>query len=87
MSGCGRGAIAKIHDNGAVRDGVLEEFFPFPIDHAKLPPGVPPGIEGEFREAERCAAFGDWRAASALLRSVLEKRHSKRMATRQGLSR
>jgi hypothetical protein len=72
-AGCGRGGIAKIHDNGTVRDGTLEEFFPLSIDHAKIPAGVPPGIEAEFREAEKCAAFSAWRAASALLRSALEK--------------
>ncbi len=35
--------------------------------------GIPEGIEKEFREAERCLAFGAWRAASALIRSTLEK--------------
>jgi hypothetical protein len=34
---------------------------------------VPPDIQGEFREAERCTAFKANRAASALFRSVLEK--------------
>ncbi|OFW13933.1 MAG: hypothetical protein A3H27_18085, partial [Acidobacteria bacterium RIFCSPLOWO2_02_FULL_59_13] len=71
--GCGRGALAKIHDNGNVIDGALEEFFPFSIDKARLPAGLPQGIEAEFREAELCAAFGAWRAASALFRSTLEK--------------
>ena len=72
-AGCGRGGIAKIHDNGTVRDGTLEEFFPLSIDHAKIPAGAPPGIEAEFRDAGKCAAFSAWRAASALLRSALEK--------------
>jgi len=72
-AGCGRGGVAKIHDNGMVRDGTLEEFFPLSIDHAKIPASVPTGIEAEFSEAEKCAAFGAWRAASALFRSALEK--------------
>jgi hypothetical protein len=72
-AGCGRGGIAKIHDNGRFIDGTLEEFFPIAIDKAKLPPPTPAGVEAEFREAELCAAFGAWRAASALLRSTLEK--------------
>ena len=72
-AGCGRGAVAKIHDSGQVVDGVLEEFFPASITTAKIPPAVPEGITEEFREAERCAAYAANRAASALFRSALEK--------------
>jgi hypothetical protein len=72
-AGCGRGGIAKIHDNGSVIAGTLEEFFPISSNRAKLPPTTPEGVEAEFREAELCAAFGAWRAASALFRSALEK--------------
>lgn len=43
------------------------------IATAPLPGAVPDDIPNEFREAERCAAFGAIRAASALFRSVLEK--------------
>lgn len=72
-AGCGRGGLATLHDTGNVHDGILEEFFPLSMDHAPIPVGLPPGIESEFREAERCASFGAWRAASALFRSTLEK--------------
>jgi hypothetical protein len=34
---------------------------------------VPTGVENEYREAELCASFSAWRAASDLLRSTLEK--------------
>jgi len=40
---------------------------------ATLPTNLPNGVESEYREAELCASVGGWRAASALLRSVLEK--------------
>lgn len=70
---CHRGGHAKIHDNGKVHDGVLEEFFPLSVDSVLLPDAVPSGVQAEYREAELCAAFGANRAASALFRSVLEK--------------
>ena len=38
-----------------------------------LPPGVPPGIAAEFREAERCRDNGCYRAAAGMFRSVLDK--------------
>ena len=72
-AGCGRGGLAKIHDNGRVVDGILESFFPVSIEHVKIPENVPHGIVAEYREAEICASFGAWRAASALIRSTLEK--------------
>lgn len=70
---CGRGGLATIHDNGSPPSAVLESFFPFSIDAAPLPKAVPPDIQAEFREAERCASLGANRAGSALFRSVLEK--------------
>jgi len=70
---CGRGGIAKLHCDDHYYDGVLEDFYPISIDNAPLPGEVPEDIEKEFREAERCAAFGARRAASALFRSTLEK--------------
>jgi hypothetical protein len=70
---CHRGGLAKVHDVGNVAQGTLEEFFPVSIENAKIPANVPAGIAAEYREAELCAAFGAWRAASALLRSALEK--------------
>lgn len=70
-SGCGCGAVAKFHDGGT--PPILESFFPRPLSKAPLPATVPNGISNEYREAELCASFGAWRAASALLRSALEK--------------
>jgi hypothetical protein len=70
---CHRGGLATIHDSGNVAQGALESFFPISIENAMIPTGVPQGIAAEFREAELCAAFNAWRAASALLRSTLEK--------------
>lgn len=72
-SGCGRGGVAKIHDNGTVRQGTMEWFFPTSIERANLPTGVPEGVASEYREAELCASVNAWRAASGLLRSTLEK--------------
>lgn len=72
-AGCGRGGLAKIHCNDIVSLGILEEFYPISIEHAKLPDNIPEGIGREYREAEFCASFAAWRAASALLRSTLEK--------------
>jgi len=71
-SGCGLGALATFHDNGRL-PAVLESFYPRALNAARLPPEVPEGISREYREAEKCAAFEAWRAASALLRSTLEK--------------
>lgn len=72
-AGCGRGALAKIHHDGNWCEGVLEEFFPFAIETAKLPSGVPDEIVTEFREAELDASYEAYRSASAMTRSVLEK--------------
>lgn len=73
-AGCGRGGLATIHDDpNIVRPPVVSEFYPFSVDKAPLPPAVPRGIVAEYREAEHCASFGAYRAASALLRSALEK--------------
>jgi hypothetical protein len=71
---CSRGGLAVVLDTGnPPADAVLESFYPVSIDAAPLPSAVPSDIEKEFREAERCAAFGANRAASALFRSALEK--------------
>jgi Domain of unknown function (DUF4145) len=72
-SHCNRAALAAVPDNGNITTAVLESFFPISGEAATLPAGVPPEIKAEFREAESCAAHGDNRAASAMLRSVLEK--------------
>lgn len=70
-SGCGRAGLAKFHDGN--RPPVLESFYPRVIQAAHLPDSVPEGIVKEYREAELCASVEAWRAASALLRSTLEK--------------
>jgi hypothetical protein len=72
-AGCGRGGLATIHDNGTGGQAFDELFYPASRDLATLPPNLPTGVEAEYREAELCASVGGWRAASALLRSALEK--------------
>jgi len=72
-AGCGRAGGATIHDSGRVIDGVLETFYPVSVENVDIPDIVPAKITAEFREAELCASFGAWRAASAMLRSALEK--------------
>ncbi len=74
-SGFKRGGLAKVHamQNWAANDAVLESLDPASPDTFTVPDGIPEGILSEFREAELCAAHGAWRAASALLRSTLEK--------------
>lgn len=71
-AGCGRAGIAKFYDNGR-GPGELESFYPRAVSCSPIPTGVPEGIEREFREAELCASVEAYRAASALIRSVLEK--------------
>ncbi|MGP8173367.1 MAG: DUF4145 domain-containing protein [Terracidiphilus sp.] len=70
---CGRGAIAKILDNGNSQGAVLQDFIPRAVESQTLPPSVPDEIVKEFREAELVASIGAYRGGSALLRSVLEK--------------
>ena len=72
-AGCGRGGLAEIAFVNHVIKGILVDFFPRAIDTAPIPSDVPEGITAEFREAELCASVGAWRAASAMLRSTLEK--------------
>jgi len=70
---CGRGALAETLCNNQGPPGLLVDFTPATIDTLPLPTGIPNGIVNEYREAERCASIKAWRAASALLRSTLEK--------------
>jgi len=70
-SGCHKGAVAKIHQNGQAQ--VLESFYPSAIERLPLPTGISDGVVREFREAELCASIGANRGALALLRSCLEK--------------
>jgi len=72
---CGRGGLATVAmaPNTGYTQGELQEFYPRTIDALKIPDKVPSGVQSEFKEAELCASVGAWRAASALLRSTLEK--------------
>lgn len=71
-SSCGRGGIAE-HLHRAGLPPVLTRFLPRTTARGALPSNVPEGIQSEYREAESCASVEAWRAASALLRSTLEK--------------
>src|ERR1700683_237748 len=76
--GCGHGALAVLRHAGNTGDPnpgrtYLESFHPFAGDAVPLPTKTPKDIQTEFREAELCAAAGASRAASALMRSTLEK--------------
>jgi hypothetical protein len=72
---CGCGGLAEIHMRPGTNyaQGLLTAFYPRTIEKLPVPPGVPDGIKKEFEESELCASVQAWRAASALLRSTLEK--------------
>ena len=70
---CGRGALATLLMEMGAAGVILEAFSPLTVQPATLPKDTPKDIVAEVREAERCAAVGGWRAASAMLRSALEK--------------
>lgn len=72
-AGCQLGGLATIADRGSTWQAVLVDFYPISISAVHVPEAVPGDVLAEFREAERCAAFGFNRAASALFRSALEK--------------
>lgn len=72
-SGCHRAGIAKVHMQKNYFQGELEWFFPESIERAELSDKIPSGIVIEYREAEDCASIRAYRAASGMLRSVLEK--------------
>lgn len=72
-AGCGRGGLAEVAAGNDTASGKLLSFFPRAVETVSLPKGVPDGVLAEFREAEECIASGTSRAASALLRSALEK--------------
>ena len=76
--GCGHGGLAVVHHSGNIGNPAagathLESFYPFATVNVPLPASTPKELQAEFREAELCAAAGAHRAASALLRSTLEK--------------
>src|SRR5437763_1022146 len=69
LCSCGhRGGLAEVDRVRSYDDGDLADCYPHAIERAALPPGVPEGVEREYREAELCASHGAWRGASALLR-------------------
>lgn len=76
---CGAGALGiikmmDVHGGSYPQDiWQLLEFYPEAKERLPLPKDVPVGIAREFREAELCAEAGCYRAASAMLRSVLDK--------------
>ncbi len=75
---CGAGAlgIIKMMDvHGSYPNDIwqLLDFYPEAKQRLPLPKDVPIGIQREFREAEICSEAGCYRAASAMLRSVLDK--------------
>ena len=70
-AGCGRGGMSKSKHSQDWSQ--LLDFYPKSVDEALLPDAVPEPITAEFREAEKCLAWGARRAASALFRSALEK--------------
>ena len=74
---CGRGGMAVVHviknQSYASPHSELEDFLPRVTEQLPVPSDVPDGAQKEFREAERCASVGAWRAGSGLLRSTLEK--------------
>jgi hypothetical protein len=78
-SGCNRGAVGEIANlrnetSDLVQKGaVLWSFEPSSIQTVILPRDAPFGIRREVEEAERCASASAFRAASAMLRSALEK--------------
>jgi hypothetical protein len=69
-AGCG-GGMAVYGASG--QEAALIAFFPRSLDNLELPPDVPEDLRTEFRESELAASVGAWRAASAMLRSTLEK--------------
>lgn len=75
-SGCGRGGMAVVASSNVPTQGpqsALVDFFPKCLETLKVPGQVPAEILAEFQEAELTASVGAWRAASAMLRSTLEK--------------
>lgn len=79
-AGCGRGGLSTVgisrrrDKTGNMKTAYsLVDFSPTSIETYPLPGRMPAELNQEFREAELVASVGAWRAASALMRSVLEK--------------
>lgn len=71
-AGCNRSGYAVVVKQDS-RPNKLIDFYPFTIDREVLPSGLPLDLESEFRESEDAASVRAFRAATTLLRSVLEK--------------
>ncbi len=72
-AGCGRGGFAVLMVDSLNGVDRLVDFYPWSIDRALVPVDVPEDLLNELREAEAAASIGACRAATALLRSALEK--------------
>jgi hypothetical protein len=66
-------AVLAQHDGRDRAVAELIDFFPRSINTLNIPAAVPKDIKTEFRESELAGSVGAWRAASAMLRSTLEK--------------
>ena len=86
-----RFALLRVRARSIVEDSLtgsaalLEWFYPRALANARSPLACQMAFKSEYREAELCASIEAWRAASALLRSSLEK-GSKGQRVREGLS-
>lgn len=73
-SACGTGAVATLVNDFLERGPLrLHDFHPHSPDFEALPQDAPMAVVAEVREAEWAASVGAFRAATALLRSALEK--------------
>lgn len=74
-AGCGRGGLAGVGVSRTLGSAAYDliDFSPRSMANAALPKDLPMDLTNEFREAELTASVGAWRAASALMRSTLEK--------------
>lgn len=70
---CKRGSLLVKRRPSQNHPFELRGFFPNALTRLPLPSETPEGVTKEFREAESCASIHAFRAASAMLRSALEK--------------
>lgn len=85
--GCLRAGLVVVEAGNSVAEGEVVAFFPTAIVKATVPSSCPQELVNELREAEVCAAAGAYRAASAMLRSTLEKTLRKNGYTSPGAGR
>ncbi|MCU1490247.1 MAG: hypothetical protein JWM85_1652 [Acidimicrobiaceae bacterium] len=72
-NGCGHGALAVLFADHLGNPPQLMSVHPQMPNIAVVPVDVPADLLAELREAEEVAGIGAFRAATALLRSTLEK--------------